>query len=360
MRLSLVVIVAWLATCADTVVKAQGNAPPAIDLTWEAPSGCPQSADVVARAQAHLPSPAAAEPSLRAVARVTRDGRDYQLRHELRSGDVVARKQLAVESCEAAADAAALLIALALDPEAADARIAAPVEAEPVSQSASESNAVVAPPGEGATSKPVAAATRAASRRGKPAAPQLQIHQPSVLPGDEPLAFDFAVGVALALDLTVFPQTPAWGLRPWASVSLGRMRAAASFALFLPGQARARGVDARLEGRAVGGDVSLGFALLRTRLTLAPYVVGELLRQTIVTRGISDPDATAATWGALGIGMHAAYALGLGLRVTLDPVGLAPLLRPRWLVHASAGDVAVFSAPSLAFRLSIGLAYAFP
>ena len=104
--------------CATSSAFAQASEAP-LELVWRAPHGCPVEADVLERIRRYLPALEAVPAHVRAEARVMRSGARYRLVLSLRSGDTIARRRLEVDSCEAATDVAALLVALALDPNAA-------------------------------------------------------------------------------------------------------------------------------------------------------------------------------------------------------------------------------------------------
>ncbi len=92
-------------------------------LAWSAPRGCPSEHTVEAKIRARLSGDAGAR--VNAQVRVTAEGATFHVAIRL-SGDVEAQRMLNAESCEAAADATALLVGMAIDPDArsADASIA--------------------------------------------------------------------------------------------------------------------------------------------------------------------------------------------------------------------------------------------
>jgi hypothetical protein len=92
--------------------------PLALELSFSAPEGCPQREAVLRSIQAQLPSDFRSATRLRARAEVVQHGpQDFELVLEYSedSGAHDARR-VQSESCEAAADAAALLLSLALVP----------------------------------------------------------------------------------------------------------------------------------------------------------------------------------------------------------------------------------------------------
>lgn len=353
----------WIAPLAVPVVLAQSSASP-LELAWQAPPDCPSQLDVLELIRAHVPALDASPQRLQAFASVTRSGSKYGLVLALRGPDLDAQKQLELESCEAAAEAAALLIALALDPDAgvggspSDGQAAG---SQPAAASAGQLTDAAGQPKVEPLQKDAAADTGAAAEppraKAAPTAP-IRISAPATPPG-ESVELAFTVGTALALDLGTLPQQPAWGVRPWLAISVARLRVAGGLLLWLPGRSRLNALGGDVEGRAVGGDLSFGLELLQGRLALAPYGAAELLELSVSTGGISDPGSAAATWAALGTGLHGSYRLVEELHVTADASVLIPVRQARWLVRTSGADFAVFATPAATFRACVGLAYAF-
>ena len=190
------------------------------------------------------------------------------------------------------------------------------------------------------------------------AAPKANSAAPAAASG--PSELSYSAGAALVIDLGMLPQTPAFGLQPWIALSVDRLRFAASFAWWVTGHAASDYPGAVLEGRGLAGGASLGFELVRTPFSLVPYAVAELAQLRVSTAGVSNPGSAAATWAAVGPGLHGEHGITDEIRVTLDASLLVPFRRPRWLLRTPQGDVAVLSASSATFRLSAGLAYVFP
>ncbi len=102
-------LLAW-----SVAVRADGGAP--VDLEWDAPPDCSSKSRVLGEV-ARLIGTAPRRVHARAVVDQQSAGA-LQIRIELR-GDVEGVRQLSAHSCDAAARAAALIIALAIDPQAA-------------------------------------------------------------------------------------------------------------------------------------------------------------------------------------------------------------------------------------------------
>lgn len=87
-----------------------------VRLTWSAPEACPRARDVTAR-MAHLLSRSTApHPVLVADAKVSSDGAAFALEMRIWQSDQPAYRRLRATSCRELSDAAALLLALLVDP----------------------------------------------------------------------------------------------------------------------------------------------------------------------------------------------------------------------------------------------------
>ncbi|MBX3273289.1 MAG: hypothetical protein KF729_23705, partial [Sandaracinaceae bacterium] len=107
-----------------------------LSLSWSAPPGCPDRATVAAQIEELLGRALVAAPPARVEAAMARDGGRLRLDLELVRGDEPAStRTLEGPTCEALAEAGALVIALAIDPDAVAARQrareGAPPEAAP-------------------------------------------------------------------------------------------------------------------------------------------------------------------------------------------------------------------------------------
>jgi hypothetical protein len=155
----------------QALVIAGTLAGPATELRWEAPTDCPTQAEV-ARRIAGLVGEASAAP-LRVVFQVERRGETWHLAGEISGVADSGRRELSAASCEELADAAALIVAIAIDPTMAPIVPVAPTPvAEPVVEPEPEPVAVVEGPAAvvsvepiEAESVPVAAKPVAARRR---------------------------------------------------------------------------------------------------------------------------------------------------------------------------------------------------
>lgn len=88
-----------------------------VDLEWSAPPGCPDADAVHRRIELMADPEVDYRAEGRVDAKVTRTGDGWSLRLEMRFPEGRANRELEGASCEAVTDAAALIIAVMLDPE---------------------------------------------------------------------------------------------------------------------------------------------------------------------------------------------------------------------------------------------------
>ncbi|MGC4025346.1 MAG: hypothetical protein QM744_09460 [Mesorhizobium sp.] len=114
----------------------------AFELNWQAPAGCPASAEVRLATERLLRSSGAAavQGGVRATARVRKNRERFELALTLGEGASARTRELHAPACEELVQAAALVIALAVDPSLALAEEGSRAEAiEPASSPCVES-----------------------------------------------------------------------------------------------------------------------------------------------------------------------------------------------------------------------------
>ncbi|AKV04603.1 hypothetical protein AKJ09_11266 [Labilithrix luteola] len=250
-----------------------------LDLTWTAPADCPQHDEVVARVDAIVGPRRAGQHSLRARAELSASKVVPRYRLRLLVGAETSPRTLADDDCSRLADAAALVLALDIDPEALTREhAAAPGPVEPTAPPVSTPVPPPAPP------PPQKKARRARSK------PPPQERAIGVTLGGR-FVFDSGslprptMGLGLAVDLRRGPwalelQGTAFHERftvggPHGGVGGAYVRLATG-SLFGCFDGRARWVD-------VGGCVG-----------------GELGRQATEGVSISQPGESAGVWSAVG------------------------------------------------------------
>ncbi|MCY1063894.1 hypothetical protein OV090_03920 [Nannocystis sp. RBIL2] len=146
-----------LALAALVFVRLSSAAPPVaappVDLTWQAPRECPDGDDVLLMVAGLLRQPTGDDAPGRPGARglITRAGAAWELRLVLRGRGSDYRRTVRAESCPILARAAALLIAIHLDPLAVARGLPAPAVVPPAPPALppdlSPGTATIPPPG---------------------------------------------------------------------------------------------------------------------------------------------------------------------------------------------------------------------
>lgn len=283
--------------------------PPAIEIQWEAPAPCPDSASVRAATERLLGKSLASldQVSVRATGKVTTNAAGkWQLSAQLVVGERVEEEVLVAKECSALADAMALKVALAIDPLAV-------VEAVQPSQSATPT----ARPAE--SPNPVAAAPHDTEQHDAELGPEKLIHYGARLVGQ--VALGPLPGATPGVGLFFSAQMPA--LR----VELG-------------GEAFWGGVAQYDAPAGVGADLQLFAGVARGCLTPArgawrfPICAGtELGVMRGSGFGVSETSATSQLWGGLMMGPALEWRATSGLSLWLEGDALLTLLKPEFHVR---------------------------
>jgi hypothetical protein len=347
-------------------------------LQWGAPPGCPERAQVEAEIGRLLQqSPGGARAPLDVLGVITRVEGGFRLQLELSRDGSTSAREVRGATCEALADTAALVVALAVDPEAMS-RSSSPGPApRPV--------APTTPAGPGATrpSVPPANKPQPAARAGAPAPVRARTGQ-QTQPGrpatdatdatdapDAPDATDatdasdvrrWRVSAGLVGDLGTM-QDLAGAVEIGAGVVVGPARLDAAFAFWFPQSAEAE-ADSRY-----GGTLGLEAGALAACALLPPiaravgprFEVGlpclafELGRMHADGENVSDPGAGADLWAAVRGGAAAAWALEPWLRLRLRLEAALPVVRPKFVLRG----VGTVHEPGVAGRATLGADVAF-
>jgi hypothetical protein len=133
-----VLFAAWLAASAPVPIEGPGQGPSAeptpaagVELTWSAPEGCPPVEDVRARLDALLGDREAGAPFVRLEATVSRKDGTFALQMRTETASGTNTHALSSPDCQALADGAALVAAVAADPLAVDRSLEASQSEEP-------------------------------------------------------------------------------------------------------------------------------------------------------------------------------------------------------------------------------------
>ncbi|MGK4006913.1 hypothetical protein WMF31_30095 [Sorangium sp. So ce1036] len=303
--------------------------PRAVDLRWEAPDGCPPADEVRSEIVRLLGASEQHQPIEVEIAVARAGGARLRLDLRIRApspGERVIRG----DDCASMSRAAALIVAMSIDPDAVARNAAAQPAAQPAPPSA------VAAPVAGAPRPPPAAAARppAASERDLEGALWLSAHiEQALVP---------AVGIGLAAGGGIrsgwFRADGAAGVVPSSSSRIAGMAAGAEFQLwFLEVDACARALER----------------------PLSVYVCALGRQHWLLARGreVDEAFARTAPIFAAGLGTLVGRRFAGPLRVEGALHAVAPLRRPRFVVENLEG--AVYRPPAAGLSARLGLALAF-
>lgn len=339
------------------------SAEPQLRMEWTAPAACPDGVVVRREVEARL-GPGPHPTTLEVDGVVVRGGRGYLLRLQMRSGISHADRRLDAVRCETLTQAGALVIALAIDPEAVIAQQApdptiapAPTPSPPPPSPAPPRPA----PPDVRPTPPPSEAPRPPARRGSPPAHAAardvsaarrsagdEARGPSLgaaigFAGDYGSLVGFAPGVHAAVGVGVDAYRIEAILGLWPSseaTSASSPNRGARLALVAGG---ARGCRRLLPWRA-----SDDLASLRACVGL------ELGRISGTGFGVSAPSSAGAFWIAPGADVEARLALARPIGLLADVGFVVPLLR-RTFVLEVPDRTALHEPAPVALRLSVGL-----
>lgn len=268
-RLTFVVTWLFFALSARTaraerdVVRLAGKS---VAFEWHAPPECPSRAAVLERVErlvGHTAQPASAIDAA-IQARVERvDSGEWQLGFDS-SGGTAAERRVLGRSCEEVADAAALLVALLVDPLIASRTVDATVVPTDSAPAPIAETRLEQPAPERAPAHTPTPASGSRDEIAAPAATSNARRSPSV-----DLAAEFAV-VAGPLPRVAPGASVAVGLR------LQRLRLAARLAYFAEQHADVPGSSDSADLRFGSGGLLLAYRALRGSVELAPFVAVDL------------------------------------------------------------------------------------
>jgi hypothetical protein len=297
-------------------------------LRWTAPAGCPSATEVQAEVARLLGD------------RTGRTGRDLAVTAEVaeaRPGEWSVRlaegaheRVVRGASCPAVAAAAAVILALMIDPTA---------EVEP---------APALPP----ASWPVAPASAPAPPPHPPAAPSPPVILPAPAPPATAWPRSWSAGAWASVDAGSLPGAAA-GFGVGGALGLGRQQLTAAF------EAWPSDAGSTAEKTAAGGrfDLLVGVlgtcrTLLTGRLELAPCVAVELGRLHARGYGVAAPGEGSSVWVAGRGGVRAGWRLTTRLNVVLRADAVVPFERPSFVL-VNVGPV--HRPAAVAGRAGLGL-----
>jgi len=329
---------------------------PPVELTWEAPQDCPTADEVRAEIARLLGPSETSRGTIVARAVVVQEGEAFRL--ELRAADASAggaggSRSLTGESCRTVADAAALIVALMIDPEAvAVAQAGSPVvDAPPLA----ESTPPIPPPAVEPVVPPSPSPPRAAPEEtasGLAPVPVAATTASSPLVRAESPAF---VGAGIVGDLGSLP-----GLAFGPSLHGGLVFGALDLRLrllFLPPRRSAAEAPPTAAGDLwlFAGGVAVCWTPLRARIELGAcggLEGGVMLGEgSGVTRSVRDGAPWIGPWAVA----RAAFEVTPWLAASVALEAMVPLNRPAFVIEGvgtihRAGPVVGRLAPALEVR----------
>lgn len=353
-------ILAVLATFASTARAASVQVEAAPILRWDAPASCPSAVQLQASVERNLGRALddrdAAALRVDAGAHPRADGR-WALRlrlttHEPDGASTTVERALVTDSCSLLADAAALIVTVAIDPERGMALAAAgPTVAdtsEPTPPAAVPVPPVAALPA--AAASPTAAAPAPATAREPPGAPA----PPPPVRKDR---LRWTLAAAAGLEVGALPR-PTAGVLVRTGLLAPRLRAELGFAHFFEQEVRSSGTDAGGAMRLTAGQLWVCPRLFAGPVEL-PLCAGlELGAMRGRGVGLRDPGIDRVPWVAVLAAARVLWAPVRRLALVAD-VGLAvPLGRVRFVFDDVAGDV--HRAAPVGFRGGLGLELQIP
>lgn len=357
-------------------VPAASQTPPPpsagpIVLTWSAPEGCPDQAAVVARIERLLGGPPrASDRRLDARAEVEAIPRGFRLEIDLATGDFESKRVLQGALCESVADAAALVIALAFDPDAVAAQEARQAE------SAAPADTASPPPAPPADSTAPPAAPPADSTAPPPPPPPgadsvvripvpLRPRPPLPVPAPS-FPFTFGVFAQLAGDAGSLPSV-APGLRAGLSLGIGAFRIEPAFEAWPSSRSAVpdrptTGAELRLLAFTLGACRRLWPWTSPSERGI-PGVLGclgfEIGEMHGAGFGVATPRSAGFLWTAPRAELRAELPLATWLSLTFD-LGLAvPLDRRQFVLTLGAARTVLHQPSAVAGRASAGLSVRF-
>ncbi|MDI1432967.1 hypothetical protein [Polyangium sorediatum] len=363
-----------LASLASLGLAADAHAESAVRLRWSAPEGCPTAAVVSAEVDRLLGGRGAQAAPLDVTAEVKRDeaGR-FRVRLETRSEEGPRTREVEATSCAALGEAAALIIAMMIDP---DVIAEPPPEVPPTTQT--EAHITPSPPPHdpnrsahrfqpspprpepkrvSVPALPPTTQTEArigssppphdpnrSAHRFQPSPPRPEPKRVSVskVPlsvSPQPLPPPMALSVRALADAGTFP-TPTLGLGAAISLFVGNYRLEAGLT-YLP----TRTFPFPTLGTATG-DIDLTLAHVgacaaffrRPRIELGPCVAFEAGRIQSSSAGVSSPGQGAAPWLALSAGGRFGWTFARPVALVVGLGAGVPIVHPD-LVISGLGTV---------------------
>lgn len=334
---------------------------PGVALEYRAPEECPGAATVRGDIARLLGDAAAKGEGLSATGVVTRTADGYRLELDLTRGDNRSHRELESKSCTTLAETAALLTALAVDPDAVGRAQAAASSEGPKTQPEPSASAM---PSASASPGPAPLIPEpSASVVAPPAPPSSNPPNRSAPPTSSAPDLGFTVNAGPAFGVADLPD-PHAGFSGWLGLRVDAWTVEGGVHLGI-------GSTGVVQGRpASGADFTLIVGALRTCRALLPFFsrpwprpqlradgsacagleLGSLAGQGF---GIANPERGEALWVAPRLDLRGGLGIVGPLSLALD-VGVAfPVDRRRFVIEAGDGTLVVHEPGPAAGRLAV-------
>jgi hypothetical protein len=328
------------------VAEAQAGSHP-IAIDWIAPDGCPRAEQL--RAEIHRllggEPPPDSERRVAAQAVVTRAGERWRLTLRIEAEGSTGERSLESGDCETLAQATALVVALAFDPERVAAQSDDAVPEQPTPEGDGERAPEDPPP------VPVPQRTPPRGSDAPPDAPR-NTSLDATSTGSSEREVEITLGVALAGDTGAL-SSPAAGGGPTFGIVYHWLRIEASGVGWLPQAAASEtrasaGGDFTFLSAALDGSV----LLLLEPVEIGPYAGLEIGRMHAEGFGVDRPGEGSIVWAAARVGVGAAWSFTPLMALRLQLGAVVPFDRPRWILD----NVGLIHRPGpVTGRLSLGL-----
>lgn len=343
-------------------VAAPADAPRAIDLRWKAPDGCPSADEVRGEIARLLGASARRQPIVVEIAVARERGARLRLRLRIRA-PAPGKRELRGDDCASMSRAAALIVAMSIDPDAvarssgsqrtegAGSQRTEGAGSQRTGSAAPDAGAPLPHPAPPADAPPPRPAPRAAARAPRPAPPGARR---SSAPADRRIEGTLWLGAQLEQALV-----PAVGLGVAAGggVRAGWFRADGAVGV-VPSR------SSRIDGQQAGADFRLWFLELDACARLLRRPVGvyacALGRQSwLLARGLAVDEAFTPTTpiAAAGLGAQISWPIAPPLGIEGALHALVPLSRPRFIVENLEGTVYRPPAAGVSARLGLSLTF---
>jgi hypothetical protein len=332
---------------------AHAEAGAGLDLTWSAPAGCPEKTEVLLEIERLLGSDRAQKEGapLRAIGEIRADAQRFRLELSFPSASSELTRHIESESCAELDEAAALILALSLDPN--NPRLAAAQLPASVTAGASTAGAQprTEPPAAPATAPPAPAAP-APAKRAEPVEPPESAPPAQDAPSAR-VRFDGPpqAGARAALDVGTLPAVAFGGALGFA-LAADPILLVTDLALFAPQTTMADGLD------DVGGSFTFSalsvlpcWRLLGGRATLTPCGMVEAALIFASGQGVDQPEQPFTWFPRFGLGAEFGYALTSRIALGAGIFGHLSPARPRFVVQ----DIELFRPSLFGLRVSAGL-----